>query len=208
MKSLIKISLFTVVAACFFASCKMVEVAQIHTDYGDMYLYLYDKAPLHKANFEKLANTHYFDSTTFHRIIPKFVIQGGDPNSKDSDPYNDGEGGPDYTIPAEIMPELKHTYGAVGAARDNNPEKRSSGSQFYIVVNKNGTPNLDGKYTVFGQVVSGMNIADSIASQPANNANRPLSDIRMMVSMKKISKRKLVKKYHANMDALQVKIDK
>lgn len=151
-----------------------------------MYMWLYNETPLHKANFLKLADTGFFDSITFHRIVPNFVIQGGDPNSKDSDPTNDGNGGPGYTIPAEITTALKHTYGAVGAARlpnNVNPQRESSGSQFYIVVNPSGTSNLNGDYTVFGKILSGMTAATAIVAQPRSATDRPLTDIKMDVNV-------------------------
>src|SRR6188508_1702698 len=128
-------------------------VVTISTSYGDMVLLLYNQTPLHKKNFIKLAQEHYYDGTTFHRVILDFMIQGGDPNSKDSITTNEGVGGPDYTIPAEINPALKHDKGALAAARmgdEMNPSRASSGSQFYIVQNKNGTPSLNNNYTVFG----------------------------------------------------------
>jgi len=108
----------------------------IETRLGNMVVMLYDDTPLHRDNFRKLVEEQFYDSTTFHRIIAGFMIQGGDPNSRDDDPMNDGQGGPGYTIPAEFNQELLHRRGALAAARqgDNvNPEKRSSGSQFYIV---------------------------------------------------------------------------
>jgi cyclophilin family peptidyl-prolyl cis-trans isomerase len=157
---------------------------RIKTGYGDMVIYLYDATPRHKANFMKLAQEKYFDSTTFHRVIKNFMIQGGDPNSKDKDPNNDGMGGPGYMIDAEINPLIKHNYGTVGAARDNNPQKRSNGSQFYIVVNKAGTHFLDNNYTVFGEVVSGMDVAEKIAVVPTDGANnRPWTDVKMSAGM-------------------------
>jgi len=113
------------------------DVVELSTVHGKMYIWLYDQTPLHKANFLKLAKEGFYDGTTFHRLVKQFIAQGGDPNSKDSDPSNDGQGGPGYTIPAEIKANLRHVRGAIGAARDNNPEKRSSGSQFYIVLADN-----------------------------------------------------------------------
>jgi cyclophilin family peptidyl-prolyl cis-trans isomerase len=158
------------------------QIIEITTAFGVMYMWLHKETPLHRANFLSLASSGYFDSTTFHRCVPDFVIQGGDPNSKDDDSTNDGRGGPPYTIPAEIdVTKHKHTYGAVGAARTENPEKSSNGSQFYIVSPQKGTPNLNGKYTVFGQILSGMEFADSIVKQPQNSNNRPYSNIYMKV---------------------------
>jgi len=160
------------------------DVVEMSTPYGNMYVWLYKATPLHRDNFIKLAGEAYFDNTTFHRVIPGFMIQGGDPNSKDSDPSNDGQGGPNYTIPAEIKSEIKHKRGVIAAARTNNPEKASSGSQFYISVSTPGTAALDGNYTVFGYVMKGMECADSIVSQKrAPISNRPYTDQKMQVKM-------------------------
>jgi cyclophilin family peptidyl-prolyl cis-trans isomerase len=159
-----------------------LKLVKISTKFGDMVMWLYDETPQHKANFLKLTEQHFFDSTTFHRIIQDFMIQGGDPNSKDNDTTNDGYGGPGYTIPAEFRSDLTHIYGAVGAARDNNPAKASSGSQFYIVVDTLGEHRLDNNYTVFGQILSGMDVANTISVQPKNTNDRPLQDIRMSVT--------------------------
>src|SRR5204863_4545132 len=109
----------------------------IQTTMGDMVIRLSDSTPLHRDNFLKLVKTGYYDSVLFHRVIKNFMIQGGDPNSKHAKPGEPlGNGGPDYTIPAEFRTSLFHKKGAIAAARDNNPEKASSGSQFYIVQGK------------------------------------------------------------------------
>jgi cyclophilin family peptidyl-prolyl cis-trans isomerase len=136
-------------------------------------MWLYKNTPLHRANFLKLSAEGYFNGTTFHRVIPNFVIQGGDPNSKDADSTNDGSGGPAYTIPAEFNDSLTHVFGAVGAARDGNPAKASNGSQFYIVVAPAGQHGLDKNYTVFGLVFSGMATATKIVNSPRNASDRP-----------------------------------
>jgi cyclophilin family peptidyl-prolyl cis-trans isomerase len=162
------------------------SIIEIKTSAGTMYMWLYKETPLHRANFLKLADSGYFDSTTFHRVMPGFVIQGGDPNSKDSDPSNDGQGGPNYTIPAEFVNSLKHDFGAVAAARlgDNvNPLKASSGSQFYIVVNTAGTHNLDKNYTVFGKIISNMKPATTIVGKPRDSNDRPITNITMDVNV-------------------------
>jgi cyclophilin family peptidyl-prolyl cis-trans isomerase len=201
-----RIIAFILMLGLVFGSCQQkVELVKISTTFGDMYIYLYDATPQHKANFLKLAKEKFFDGTTFHRIIKNFVIQGGDPNSKDADPNNDGEGGPGYMIPAEINPNIKHKYGAVGAARDNNPEKKSNGSQFYIVVNKNGVSHLDGNYTVFGEVVAGMDVAEKIAEQPKNGMDRPNQNIVMKVEVVKVNPSKFAKEHHFDMKSLQAK---
>jgi cyclophilin family peptidyl-prolyl cis-trans isomerase len=170
----------------------------ISTPYGDMVLLLYNQTPLHKKNFIELAQKHYYDGTTFHRVILDFMIQGGDPNSKDSITTNDGMGGPGYTIPAEFNPALKHDKGALAAARmgdDSNPQRASSGSQFYIVQNKNGTPFLNNSYTVFGQVISGFDVIDKIAQAQIDGASRPFKDITMKVTAVKMKTKKIIKLY-------------
>ncbi|MBI3233402.1 MAG: peptidylprolyl isomerase [Bacteroidetes bacterium] len=159
------------------------KVIELKTSFGTMYMWLYKQTPLHRANFLKLADEGYFDSSTFHRIIKNFVIQGGDPNSKDTDTTNDGLGGPSYTIPAEFVDSLKHDYGAVGAARNNNPAKESNGSQFYIVTNKAGTHSLDKNYTVFGKIIGGVDLAYTISIQAKNASDRPFKDIKMDVNV-------------------------
>ncbi|MFZ4797299.1 MAG: peptidylprolyl isomerase [Bacteroidia bacterium] len=196
MKKFILISaLLSTIFSCTKEETKVVvpsteKVVEIKTSFGNMYMWLYKETPLHRANFLALADTNYFDNTTFHRCVTNFVIQGGDPNSKDSDPLNDGSGGPGFTVPAEIdttNSKLRHTYGAVGAARlpdANNPKRASSGSQFYIVLPTAGTSNLNGAYTVFGRIIKGMDVAATIVKQPKNaTSNRPNVDIKMDVNI-------------------------
>lgn len=174
-------------------SSKKDYLITISTPFGEMKAILFDSTPKHKANFVKLAQEGFYDSTTFHRIIDNFMIQGGDPNSKDDDPFNDGRGGPDYTIDAEISPNIKHQYGSIAAARKPNPEKKSSGSQFYIVENKGGTPHLDGAYTVFGIVVQGLDVIDKIAEQKKDRMDRPVENIYMTVKVEYLKKKKITK---------------
>ncbi|MBO4572001.1 MAG: peptidylprolyl isomerase [Bacteroidales bacterium] len=156
----------------------------ISTTMGDMTVKLYDETPLHKANFEKLANNRFYDGILFHRIINGFMIQTGDPLTKDatqSDRW--GNGGPGYTIPAEIVPGLTHKKGALAAARRGdkvNPAKESSGSQFYIVQDENGCKHLDGEYTVFGEVISGFDVIDKIASTSTDMRDRPLKEVKII----------------------------
>jgi peptidyl-prolyl cis-trans isomerase B (cyclophilin B) len=254
-------------------------VVKIKTNYGEMVVILYDETPKHKANFIKLAKEHYFDSLLFHRVITGFMIQGGDPNSKKAksgEPL--GNGGPGYLIDAEFNPKLFHKKGALAAARTNNPEKASSGSQFYIVqgavlsstaadelkvdqsklrpalqqflakpenaslrdslsklystttreaFNKKvfslipqieketgtkltkdvspemikayttigGTPHLDGDYTVFGEVVKGLDVLDKIVAVKKDGMDRPLENVRMFVSVEELPKKKITKLY-------------
>lgn len=168
------------------------DLVELTTSHGTMTLWLFDETPLHKANFLKLAGDGFYDGTTFHRVVKNFVAQGGDPNTKDSDPNNDGQGGPGYLIPAEIdasNPNLRHTRGAIGAARNNNPQKSSNGSQFYIVVAENtSTKNLDGNYTIFGRVIQNIEATNTIMQVQVGANDRPVSDIKM--TMKIISKTK------------------
>ena len=174
------------------------EVITIHTDFGDIILILFDETPQHKENFLKLSKEGFYDSTTFHRIMDGFMIQGGDPNSKDEDKTNDGSGGPGYTVPAELVTELTHIQGVIAAARQTdrvNPSKASNGSQFYIIENKNGYHSLDTKYSVFGQVIKGIEAVEKIAEQKKDRRNRPIKDIKMTVTVKKMSKKKVQKVY-------------
>jgi peptidyl-prolyl cis-trans isomerase B (cyclophilin B) len=155
---------------------------KINTKFGTIQFYLYQSTQLHKKNMLKLAEESFYDGTTFHRIIKGFMIQGGDPLSKDGDPSNDGTGGPGYTIERELNPNLKHVHGAVGTAKKSN-ETESNGSQFYIVENSAGTPHLDGEHTVFGIVFDGLDIVSTIASQAKDGADRPTSNITMDVDV-------------------------
>ncbi|MDX2195614.1 MAG: peptidylprolyl isomerase [Cytophagales bacterium] len=170
----------------------------IKTSFGDIILLLYDDTPLHKDNFIKLVNRKFYDSTTFHRIIPNFMIQGGDPNSKDTDPNNDGLGGPGYTVPAEFVAKYTHVQGAVCAARMGdqvNPKKESSGSQFYIVDGAQGAHFLNNNYTVFGQVINGIEVVQKISSQPKDARDRPQTNIKIVVTATKMKKKKITKIY-------------
>lgn len=251
------------------ASCNNENEVLLTTTYGDIEIRLYEETPKHKKNFTKLIKDNFYDDVLFHRVIKNFMIQGGDPNSKDAAP-NDllGGGGSGYDIDAEINSVLFHKKGAVAAARlgnDQNPEKKSSGSQFYIVqgrvfsnqelikleINRNkviltkiirdvqqkraselkilntdkeinqeainvileeiraesntifrqqefkftdeqkevyttigGAPHLDGEYTVFGEVVNGLDVVDAIATVVTDNNDRPIEDIKMSIKVK------------------------
>ena len=156
-------------------------VVLMKTTMGDMKIKLYNETPQHRDNFIKLVNDKFYDGLLFHRVIKDFMIQGGDPNSRDAPRGQQlGMGDPGYTIPAEILPQLKHKKGALAAARTNNPERRSSGSQFYIVHNDNGTPHLDGAYTVYGEVIDGMNVIDKIANVKTLPGDRPEEDVKII----------------------------
>jgi peptidyl-prolyl cis-trans isomerase B (cyclophilin B) len=188
-------------------------LVEMNTSAGTMLIELNEATPLHRDNFLKLAEEGYYEGLLFHRVIEGFMIQGGDPNSKGAGPNASlGTGGPGYTIPAEFIDSLLHAKGALAAARTPdqvNPEKRSSGSQFYIVhgtsindqqldqvesrigkiyspdqrkkyIDLGGYPFLDTQYTVFGQVISGVEVIDSIAGVSTNRANRPLKDVQIL----------------------------
>ena len=190
-------------------------LVEVQTDFGNMVIELFDDTPKHRDNFFKLTEEGFFDGLLFHRVIEGFMIQGGDPNSRNAKPGQGlGAGGPGYTIHAEITgnPHM-HIKGSLAAARqpDNvNPQLKSSGSQFYIVQGKKmsaqememmerrtgieytdeqkeayqtlgGTPFLDGQYTVFGRVVSGLEVIDKIASVKKAPGDRPIEDLKMTV---------------------------
>ena len=178
---------------------KKDEVVTISTSLGDIRLILFTDTPLHRENFLKKAESGFYNGTTFHRVIPQFMVQGGDANSKDSDPNNDGQGQPNEpTIPAELAAGHKHEYGSLAAARQGdfaNPQRASSGSQFYLVENHQGTHFLDGQYTVFGQVIQGQEIIDKIATLPKDARDRPLTDLKMTMKVEKIKKKKIVALY-------------
>jgi len=163
----------------------------LETSLGDIKIKLYNETPLHRDNFIKLVNEKFYDGVLFHRVIKNFMIQTGDPNSKDAPAGTQlGTGGPGYTIPAEILPDFKHKKGAVAAARMGdqvNPKKESSGSQFYIVHNDNGTPHLDGGYSVFGEVLEGLDVVDKIATVQTARGDRPVEDVKI-ISVKIVKK--------------------
>ena len=154
--------------------------AIIDTKFGSMEIrFLPDKAPKHVENFIKLARSGFYDKTIFHRVIPGFMIQGGDPNTKDEkDKAKYGMGGPGYHVKAEFN-DRPHVRGTVSMARSQDPD--SAGSQFFIVVKD--SPSLNGKYTVFGEVVKGMEVADKIVSQQRDARDNPLERIEMTVKI-------------------------
>ena len=152
-------------------------VGRIRTDKGEILFYLYPQTPNHQASFIKLANAHYWDSLTFNRVIKNFVAQGGCPDTPA------GFKGSPYNLAPEFNDSLRHVYGAVGAGRDDNPQKLSAGCQFYIVANKNGLARLDGNYTVYGQVIKGMDVVEAIVSVPTDSADAPLVPIPLQVDV-------------------------
>jgi peptidyl-prolyl cis-trans isomerase B (cyclophilin B) len=206
----------------------LTKDVEMITDKGTLVIRLSDSTPLHRDNFIRLVKQHYYDSILFHRVIQHFMVQAGDPNSKHGEAGEPlGNGGPSYTIPAEIRASLFHKKGVIAAARlgDNvNPLKASSGSQFYLVQGKvftdagldsletfrlggrkipvahrevyktiGGTPHLDLNYTVFGEVISGISVIDSIAAVPtahAQGSDRPIKDVRI-IKMRLIKRKSL-----------------
>ncbi|WP_035557441.1 peptidylprolyl isomerase [Hymenobacter sp. IS2118] len=175
------------------------EVVTITTAQGVIRVILFDDTPLHKANFLNKAKSGFYDGTSFHRVIPDFMIQGGDINSKDDDPSNDGLGrADDGTIAAELGPGHQHNFGALAAARQGdfaNPQRASSISQFYLVQNHDGTHRLDGQYTVYGQAIQGLDVIDKIAALPRNSRDHPNTDAKMTMKVEKLKRKKITKLY-------------
>lgn len=278
MSAMNKVSLFSLLLLLLLMACSTEKeyLVTFHTPYGDMHAILYDATPDHKENFIDLAQSGKYDSTIFHRVIEDFMVQGGDLSTAPS--YNPEEDSVDYTIDAEFVDTLYHKKGALAAARQGdqrNPERASSGSQFYIVqgtvysedelltdmsklgkgiqellrnggydslgqelielyqsgdyeaynqkmmevkpiveeelnieVDKKfpeerleayttigGAPHLDDTYTVFGQVIDGLQVIDSIAKQPTGRADKPLEDIYMTVEVEEMPKKRISKQF-------------
>ncbi len=153
-------------------------VFEITTNMGTLKVKLYKETPLHRDNFLKLVNQKFYDGILFHRVINGFMIQAGDPLSKDpAQMAKYGTGGPGYTVPAEILPQFTHKKGALAAARKGdkaNPNRESSGSQFYIVHNPEACASLDGQYTVFGETIEGLDVVDKIATVATGAQKRDL----------------------------------
>jgi peptidyl-prolyl cis-trans isomerase B (cyclophilin B) len=158
--------------------------AVIKTKFGDMELELFpDKAPKHVENFVKLAKSGFYNGAIFHRVIPNFMVQGGDPNTKGEDKSTYGMGGPGYNIDAEFN-DTPHMRGILSMARSRDPN--SAGSQFFIMVGN--APHLDGQYTAFGKVVKGMEVADKIVAQPRDSRDNPLERIEMTIKVIEVEK--------------------
>ena len=191
------------------------QYVRIKTAYGSCIIRLYNETPKHRDNFIKLAQKGFYNGTLFHRVIQNFMIQGGDPDSKTAKPGAPlGDGDVGYTVPAEFRDSLFHKRGVLAAARDDNPDKASSGCQFYIVEGKRlteedldkliqgrlkgrkipesereyyksvgGTPQLDQSYTVYGEVIFGLDMVDRIAALKKDKKDRPLHDVPMTVEL-------------------------
>lgn len=154
-----------------------IPVGQINTPLGKILISLDERTPKHRESFIELAKAGYWDSLTFNRVIPNFVAQGGCPDTPEG--FKD----PEYLLEPEFHPDLKHVYGAVGAGRDDNPGKLSARCQFYIVQNPKGTPRLDGDYTVFGQVIKGMDIVDQIVNVDRDETDEPKTPITLAIEI-------------------------
>lgn len=211
------------------------DFVKIKTSKGECIIMLYNQTPKHRDNFLKLSKEGFYNGTLFHRVIKEFMIQGGDPDSKTAKPGQTlGEGDLKYRVEAEFRDSLFHKKGVLAAARDNNPQKESSASQFYIVQGKKwtdatlddvqmkrmngriipesqrrvykelgGTPHLDQNYTVYGEVVSGIEMIDAIAELKTGSSDRPVEDVSMMVSvLKKGEARKIEKKLNLKQNTL------
>ena len=160
------------------------EVAVMETNHGRIVLKFFpDKAPKHVESFKSLAKKGFYDGTKFHRVIPGFMIQGGDPNSKSDDRRMHGSGGPGYQLPAEFN-DIKHTPGILSAARTADPN--SAGSQFFLM--HKTAPHLDNQYTVYGQVVEGMDVVEKIVNLPRDDRDNPLAENPAIIKSVKIEK--------------------
>lgn len=220
---------FTVILSLYvvsvFSAKPKHQYVKVQTDLGECIIKLYNETPQHRDNFLKLAKKGIYNGTLFHRVIKDFMVQGGDPDSKNAVAGTLlGEGNLGYTVPAEFRDSLFHKKGVLAAARDNNPEKASSGSQFYLVQGKTftdeqldaleknrlkfklpqwqrdiyktlgGVPHLDKNYTVYGEIVRGMELVDKIAATKTDSNNRPLADVKMIITVLKRSEAKKLEK--------------
>jgi cyclophilin family peptidyl-prolyl cis-trans isomerase len=225
------IAFFALNSAELLAAKAKPVYLKISTGQGEIFIRLYDETPKHRDNFLKLVKDKQLNNTLFHRVIKDFMIQGGDPDSKTAGKGQMlGGGDLGYKVDAEFVDSLFHKRGALGAARDGNPQKASSASQFYIVQGKKytdaelealeqyrlegrtipaaqkqvyktigGTPFLDQSYTVFGEVVKGMEVVDKISQEKTDRYDRPEEDIKMQVQLlKKREVKKLLKALKAN----------
>jgi cyclophilin family peptidyl-prolyl cis-trans isomerase len=222
-KLLLFICTFSVLST--FAAKPKNQYIRIKTEFGECIVKLYNETPLHRDNFLKLTKKGFYNGTLFHRVIKDFMIQGGDPDSKTAKPDSLlGNGDVGYTIPAEFRDSLFHKKGVLAAARDNNPEKASSGCQFYLVQGKiftdeqlnsveekrlkfkipewqravyktiGGTPHLDRNYTAYGEIVVGLELVDKIAVLATDKNNRPKQDVKMDITILKKREAKKLEK--------------
>jgi cyclophilin family peptidyl-prolyl cis-trans isomerase len=218
MKRFLSVVLLSVAFSTAFAGGPVNQYVRIKTAYGECIIRLYNETPKHRDNFIKLVKQGFYNGTLFHRVIQNFMIQGGDPDSKDTTKAKPGaelgNGDVGYTVPAEFRDSLFHKRGVLAAARDDNPAKASSGCQFYIVEGQRfsngkldtlekmrlkgrkipewereyyrsvgGAPHLDQNYTVYGEVVMGIDMIDRIAAVKTDKNDRPVTDIPMTVEL-------------------------
>ena len=184
MKKIVLLCLI-VLSSCEGSKEKTYPIGHIETPMGELYFWLYEETPLHRASFIELAQIQYWDNLSFNRVIENFVVQGGCPDKPE------GFGPSDYLIEPEFVQEIKHLYGAVGMGRDDNPRKLSAGCQFYLVHDALGIARLDQKYTVFGQVFKGLDVLNNIATLPTDSLDTPLERVPLKVSVLELSKKKL-----------------
>ena len=218
MKKLFSLSFLLLIVISAIGKPPKNQYVRISTSYGSVIIRLYNQTPLHRDNFIKLTKQGFYNGTLFHRVIQNFMIQGGDPDSRDTSKAKPGaelgNGDVKYTIPAEFRDSLFHKRGVLAAARDDNPKKASSGCQFYIVEGKRftpgkldtlentrlkgrkipewqrdiyttvgGAPHLDQNYTVYGEVVTGIDMVDRVAAVKKDERDRPLTNIPMTVTL-------------------------
>ena len=153
------------------------QVVRISTRLGDLYVWLYEKTPVHRQYFIDLTNSGYFDDYSFNRVIEGFVAQGGCPDTPEGFAYSI------HLLEPEFRPQLRHVYGTFAAGRDNNPGKLSAGCQFYVVHDANGIARLDDNYTIYGFVFSGMDVVDQIVAVETDESDEPLEKINLDIKM-------------------------
>lgn len=190
MKRVLKLASFLVLSVLL--SCSKSDsskpkedtypIAHIETRLGEMYFWLHDATPNHKAKFIELANDSYYNDFTFNRVVKNFVIQGGCPDSVQY--FQDSP----YLLDPEFVDSLGHIYGALGMGRDDNPGKQSNACQIYIVNKESGLSFLDGNYMIFGQIIKGEDVLEAIEAEPTNQHDMPNEDIPMQVSVKNMTK--------------------
>ncbi len=233
MKRLVLLTILSFITLGSFAQKKKRRdyLITLTTNFGETHMILFDETPLHKKNFIKLVKEHFYDDLLFHRVIENFMIQGGDPESRNAEAGKKlGSGGSNLEkIPYEFNPKRVHLNGALAAARDGNRKKMSSACQFYIVQGKKlsdseiakiensndikytdaqkeayknvgGTPFLDNNYTVFGTIIHNQSLIREISMLPRDGADRPETDVKMKMTLKKMSKRRISKKYDYKFD--------
>lgn len=170
-----------IVLTCLLSACTLqnesYKVGHISTRLGDLYIWLYQDAPVHRQNFIDLADAGYWDDYSFNRVIEGFVAQGGCPDTPEGFAYSI------HLLEPEFQPHLRHVYGTFAAGRDNNPGKLSAGCQFYVVHNAEGIPRLDDNYTIYGFVFDGMDVVDEIVAVETDDSDEPLVGIELDVNV-------------------------